>query len=477
MAVDELVFYNSLSRSKEPFIPLRKKEVRIYACGPTVYDHAHIGNFRSFIFSDILVRSLLFFGYRVRFIRNITDVGHLTDDADLGQDKVELASRREHMSAWGLARLYAASFQKDAKKLNLLKPDGEPKATQHIKEQIRFIEELERENLTYQAKDGIYFDTEAFASYGALMPQKSRPLSEKSRITTGDDKKNIHDFALWKFSPKKAKRQMQWPSPWGMGFPGWHIECSAMSRKYLGFPFDIHTGGIDHIPIHHTNEIAQNDSVFGQKAVHYWLHNEFVMIDNEKMSKSKDNFYRLGDLEKRGHSPMAFRYQCLSAHYRSRLNFTWEGLGASENALSLLRRETRRLFAVIKKKNSLFSRFKPLGLEKEAVKKFKMALADDLNTPMALAVVWELVKNKEETISPEKKLGTLFCFDKVLGLNLKEELKKTAIPRRVAVMVKEREKMRKNKEWQVADRLRNKIEKAGFQVEDHILGPVVFSTD
>lgn len=479
MALTPITLYNSLSRKKERVVSIRPKEIRLYTCGPTVYDYAHIGNLRSFIFADTLVRTLSFVGYRLRFVRNITDVGHLTDDADLGEDKIELASRKNNMSAWGLARMYTKAFHKDAKKVNLLSPTYEPKATDHISLQINFIRELERRNLTYRAHDGIYFNTSAFSAYGALVPTQGLPEELESRIHTGDDKKSIRDFALWKFSsPKGPKRQMEWPSPWGVGYPGWHIECSAMSRKYLSFPFDIHTGGIDHLPIHHTNEIAQNDSVFGKGAVHYWLHNEFVMVDNEKMSKSKSNFYRLDDLEKRGYSPLSFRYQCLSAHYRTRLNFTWEGIGAAQNALTSLRREVRRLSAMTKQKKSFWTLPQPKNkTDAPTLERFTQALTDDLNTPLALSVIWEMIRNKETTLSPHKKLATLLACDQVLGLELEKETKRTSVPRKIRAMVTEREKMRAHKEWELADRLRKKIEKMGFQVEDHTSGPLVFSTE
>jgi cysteinyl-tRNA synthetase len=399
MALEPLHLYNSLTRKKEEFKPIDPHNVRVYTCGPTVYDYSHIGNFRSFLFADILIRTLKIRGYSTRYIRNITDVGHLTDDGDHGEDKVEKKSKSEGISAWAIAREYTKYFEEDAKKLNLLVPDKEPKATLHIPEQLAFIEELEKKDLTYTTNDGLYFDTKKFPDYGALVPslQNLDVRELESRIGQMSDKKDIRDFALWKFSKEKSKRQMEWDSPWGVGFPGWHIECSAMSKKYLGFPFDLHTGGIDHLPIHHSNEIAQNDALYGKNQVHYWLHNEFVMVNNEKMSKSKNNFYRVADLEKHGHTPLAFRYYSLLVHYRNRLNFTWEGLSAAERSLVEIQREVRRLSAITKKEKGMFGLWRARQGKPEPYwhERFKNNLSDDLNTPLAVATLWDLVR--EET--------------------------------------------------------------------------------
>lgn len=480
MALEPLRLYNSLTRKKEDFKPIDPHNVRVYSCGPTVYDYSHIGNFRAFLFADILIRTLILRGYTTYHVRNITDVGHLTDDGDHGEDKIEKKSKTEGVSAWALAREYTKYFEEDAKKLNLLIPNKEPKATQHIPEQIAFIEELGKKDLTYKTSDGIYFDTEKFPDYGVLVPSlKNIQASEReSRIGEMGDKKNIRDFALWKFSSKTGKRQMEWDSPWGVGFPGWHIECSAMSKKYLGFPFDLHTGGIDHLPIHHSNEIAQNDALYGNNQVHYWLHNEFVMVSNEKMSKSKNNFYQVSDIEKRGHSPLAFRYQNLLVQYRNRLNFTWEGLSAAERSVLEIKREVRRLSAIVKKEKGILSLFwtRPGKPNVDWQKKFKNALADDLNTPEAIAVLWDLVRT-ETKISPKEKIATLLYFDRVLGLDLLKETHKTNIPYRIRQEVAEREKVREKKEWALADRIRESVRKKGFLIEDTEKGPIVFSTE
>lgn len=479
MALEPLRLYNSLTRKKEEFKPIDPHNVRIYACGPTVYDYSHIGNFRAFLFADVLVRTLKIRGYETRFIRNITDVGHLTDDGDHGEDKVEKKSKAEGVSAWALAREYTKYFEEDAKKLNLLVPDKEPRATLHIPEQIAFIEELEKKQLTYKTADGIYFDTKKFPDYGALVPSTQHLATNQLESRIGEsDKKDVRDFALWKFSPKKGKRQMEWDSPWGTGFPGWHIECSAMSKKYLGFPFDLHTGGIDHLPVHHSNEIAQNDALYGKNQVHYWLHNEFVMVNNEKMSKSKNNFYQIGDLEKRGHVPLAFRYYSFLVHYSNRLNFTWEGLSAAERSLAEIKREVRRLSALVKKEQGILGlwsarRGKPSRHWQE---RFKNNLADDLNTPLAVATLWDLIR-EETKLSPKEKIATVLYFDKVLGFNLEGETRKSHIPYRVRHEVAERQKIRERKEWALADRIRESVRKKGFLIEDTEKGPIVFSTD
>ena len=332
----DLKLYNTLTRKKEIFKPLKDKQVGIYTCGPTVYWHQHIGNLRSYIFPDILKRVLSLDGFKVKHVMNITDVGHLTGDADEGEDKIEKAAAKEGKKAEDIANYYWQIFREDFKKLNITEPDIWTKATERIKEQIELIKKLEEKGYTYKTGDGIYFDTDKFKDYAKLAKLQKEGLRAGKRIEMRD-KKNKTDFALWKFSGEPGKRQQEWQSPWGLGFPGWHIECSAMSMKYLGDSFDIHTGGIDHIPVHHTNEIAQSEAATGKKFVNFWLHGAFLVFKGEKISKSKGGLYTIAELEEKGFSPLSFRYFALTAHYRASLNFSLENLEAAQNALENLK--------------------------------------------------------------------------------------------------------------------------------------------
>jgi cysteinyl-tRNA synthetase len=415
-----LTLFNTLTKKKEQFSPMRDKMVLLYSCGPTVYDYAHIGNFRTYMMTDFLVRTLTYFGYHVRYVMNITDVGHLTSDSDTGEDKLEKGARREGKSAWDIAKYYTDVFLSDSHKLNLREPDVRPRPTEHIQEQITMVQTLLDKDLAYDIDDGIYFDTSKFEDYGALTDQSRDELKEGARVEPNPQKRNPTDFALWKRSPNPpdgaGKRQMEWESPWGIGFPGWHIECSAMSMKHLGPQLDIHTGGVDLIPIHHTNEIAQSEGATGQEPfVRYWVHGQFIQVDGEKMSKSKANFYRLDDILKRGFDPLALRYLYLTAHYRAFLNFTWEALAASSNALT----ELRRLVAAARRQGDKGGRSQ-LSSEKmskaeKLQQSFDTALSDDLNIPKALAVAWEVAKSN---IPSQDKYDMLLRFDEVLGLGL-----------------------------------------------------------
>ena len=384
-----LSLYNTLTRRLEEFHSIKPKKVSMYTCGPTVYWFAHIGNLRAYIFSDILRRKLGADGFDVTLIMNITDVGHLTDDADNGEDKMLVAMRREGKTAYEIAEFYTEAFYRDLERLNIEPATKFVRATDHIKEQIRMIQQIEKNGFSYQTSDGVYFDTSKLKDYGRLSGQKLEEKKAGARIEVGE-KRNAADFALWKFSPAptpsnspsgrgRGKREMEWKSPWGVGFPGWHIECSAMSRKYLDVPFDIHTGGIDHIAVHHENELAQTEAADGKLEAHVWMHSEFVTVDNGKMSKSLGNFYTIDDLVKRGYDPLAYRYFVLGAHYRTKLNFTFEALDAAQNALFRLR-ETVRAWDTKGK----------VGCA-EYEKTFAEAMDDDLNTPKALAVVWDLI--------------------------------------------------------------------------------------
>jgi cysteinyl-tRNA synthetase len=458
--------YNTLTRKKEEFKPLEDNLVKYYACGPTVYDYAHIGNLRTYIFTDVLRKSLKLFGYKVKQVMNITDVGHLTSDADEGEDKIEKGAEREHKSAYEIARLYEKAFLNDLKALNIEIPEFMPRASEHINEQINLIKVLEEREFTYRISDGIYFNTSKVKDYGKLARLNIEGQKEGVRVEKNKEKKNPSDFALWKFSPKNKKREMEWSSPWGVGFPGWHIECSAMSVKYLGQPFDIHTGGIDHIPTHHTNEIAQSESAFNKPLAHFWLHAGFLLVDDGKMAKSENNFYRLSDIEKKGFLPLDFRYLCLGAHYRSKLNFTWEGMEGAKNSCERLIRLVKDTRYKIQDTNKLkISNSKYLN-------DFKDKIFDDLDVPGGLAVMWEMMR--DEKISNEEKISNIAEFDKVLGLNLLEQ-KEEKIPQEVMELIKKRDQARAEKNYLESDKIRAEIELKGYIIEDTDSGSKVYS--
>lgn len=445
-----MLLYNSLTRKKEELRPIKGKRVGMYTCGPTVYDYAHIGNLRSFLFADVLRRALESLGYKVKQVMNITDVGHLVSDADSGEDKLEVAKAREGKTAWDVAKFYTEAFLRDAAKLNLKKPHKMPRATDHIRGQIKLVKRLEKRGYTYKTSDGIYFDTSKLSNYGKLGGQKAEEKKAGARVEMGE-KKNATDFALWKFSPKDKQRDMEWKSPWGKGFPGWHIECSAMSRKYLKQPFDIHTGGVDHLAVHHTNEIAQSEAAYDVPLANIWLHGEFLLVNEGRMGKSAGNLLTVADLETRHFHPLAYRYFALGAHYRSKLNFTFEALEAAQNALY-------GLWDIVRDWE------RPSGGCGSLEKKFRAALEDDLNTPEALAVVWETVKSNEPTSAKAK---SLLRFDEVLGLDLKKYVAQPlVVPRQVQQLMEEREKARAAHDWPKADELRNLIKEQGFLVED-----------
>lgn len=445
-----MFLYNTLIRRKEFFKSIHDKKVGLYTCGPTVYNYAHIGNLRTYIFEDILRRTLEFNGYKVTHAMNITDVGHLTSDADVGEDKVELEAQKEKKSVWEITEFYTREFKKDLARLNILEPHILAKATDHIAEQIELVKALEKKKLTYKTADGIYFDTSKI-EYGKLTGAK-KGLKAGARIKIGE-KRNPTDFALWKFSPSTrsglSKRQMEWDSPWGVGFPGWHLECSAMSAKYLGQPFDIHTGGIDHVPIHHNNEIAQSESAYDKPLANYWLHGEFLLIDAKRMGKSEKNFVILENIVEKGFDPLAFRYLCLTAHYRDKLNFTWKSLEAAQNALNsiydLVYRSTKK---------SQPTRLRKNGRYKEVLR----ALNDDLDTPRALAILHK-----------ENNFGLWQEFEPILGLNFKKA--RVELTAEQEKLISEREKARKNGDWEKADRIRAELRMRGIEIEDTPKGP------
>ncbi len=430
----------------------------LYTCGPTVYNYAHIGNLRTYIFEDIVKRTLLADRYRVKHVMNITDVGHLTSDADEGEDKMEKGAKRERRSVWDIAAFYTDAFKQNMRELNILDPDIWAKATDHIKEQVAWIQKLEKLGYTYQISDGIYFDTSKFPSYGALTGQKLHELKEGARVEKNAEKRHPTDFALWKLSPQGSKRQMEWPSPWGTGFPGWHIECSVMAQKFLGETIDIHCGGIDHIPTHHTNEIAQAEAVTGKPFVHYWVHGEFLVLNKIKMAKSGDHFITLQAVKDKGISPLAYRYFCLGAHYRSKLTFSWDALQGAQNALDHLYKEVESYGSP------------KIGCA-EYEQKFSRTINDDLDTPRALAIMWDLIKSKNPGSA---KKQTLLMFDKVLGLRLdKVKKEKMTVTDAVRELVEKREQARKKKDFKKSDELRKRIQEQGYDVQDTDRGPVI----
>ena len=448
-----LKLYNTLTRKKETFKPLNKSSIGMYSCGPTVYFSPHIGNFRTYIFSDFLKRVLQFDNYSVKQIINVTDVGHLTSDADTGEDKIESSAKKLGKSANEIAQFYFKEFKSDFKKLNILEPTIWSWATKHIKEQIELIKILEKKGFTYKTSDGIYFDSSKFKNYSKLAKLDISGLKAGKRISLGE-KRNKTDFALWKFSEKPGIRQQEWNSPWGLGFPGWHIECSAMSMKYLGETFDIHTGGIDHIPIHHTNEIAQSESATDKKFVNYWLHGAFLNFKGEKISKSKGELFTISELEKKGFDPLVFRYLCLTTHYRKSLNFSLDNLKKAKESYERLRKNTLALDDDKK-------------INKEYLESFQNCIDDDLNMPQALQVLWNLIKDEKA----KGRYQTVKEMDKIFGLNLLN----IKIPINIKNLADEREILRNKKDWKRADKLRQKIEKAGFTIDDIKEGGYVIS--
>ncbi len=474
----DITFFNTLGREKQVFKPITAGKAGMYTCGPTVYNFQHIGNFRTFLFEDFLKRVLLYNGYDVTHIMNITDVGHLVSDDDEGEDKMEKGSEREGKTVWEISEYYTKVFMDDAKLLNVIPPTRYTKATEYIQEQIDLVKCLEDRGYTYKTANGVYFDTSKLSDYGKLARLDIEGLEEGKRIEATGEKKNKTDFALWKFSPAGQKRQMEWDSPWGKGFPGWHIECSAMSRKFLGDTFDIHCGGIDHIPIHHTNEIAQSESCTGKKFVNYWLHGAFLEEEGaEKMSKSKGEFLTVKTLMDKGYSPRDYRYMCLGTHYRKRLLFDWEKLDSAKTALGRIRQKVIEF-----KKEETPPRPpeagspSPKGREyNEYEQKFLESINDDLNMPEALAALWGVVR--DEKLSAKARLKLIYDFDKVLGLDLEksEEKKSGDVPDEVMSLVNQRTEAKKAKNFKLADELRAKVKEMGYEIVDKKEGAEVKS--
>ena len=450
-----MIVYNTLTRRKEELKTVHPGEVRMYSCGPTVYSQAHMGNMRAYLFMDTLRRVIRMNGYKLLGVMNITDVGHLTSDADEGEDKMQSAAKKTGKSPWEIAEHFTDLFFRDTARLNIEKPEIVAKATVHIADMLEFVEALVEKGYGYETSDGVYFDISKFPSYGKL--SGNTRLDDNiagARVDVNSEKRNPADFALWKKAPKE--HIMQWDSPWGRSYPGWHIECSTMSRKYLGDVFDIHTGGVDHIPIHHENEIAQSEALLGHPAVNYWMHVEFMQVDGRKMSKSLGNTYTLDQLEERGYSPMDFRYFCLNTHYRKKLNFTFEGMDAAKTAYS-------RLLALLKACAASDAKTDPAVIE-AFDKEFADAVSDDLNIPLGMGALWTLLKNPPSRDIYEAAMRA----DKVLGLSLDKctEEKKEDVPADVRAIADERWTARLAKDWAKSDALRETLASMGWAVKD-----------
>lgn len=458
-----LKVYNTLTRKKQDFTPIRDNLVTMYSCGPTVYNYAHIGNMRTYVFMDVIRRVLKFDGYKLKGVINITDVGHLLSDADDGEDKMAIAAKRESKTPLEIAEFYTSVFFEDLAKLNIGKPEIVAKATDHIPDMIKYVERLLEKGYAYETSDGIYFDIAKFPEYGKLSGAVLDDQKAGARVEVNSEKRHPADFAVWKKA--EPNHIMQWESPWGMGYPGWHIECSAMSRKYLGDVFDIHSGGVDHIPIHHENEIAQNEALTGKQSVNYWMHGEFMQVNGGKMSKSLGNTYTVADLEKMGYAPLDFRFFCLNTHYRKKLNFTFEGMDAAKTA-------RERLNAQLYQHKIAKSPADAAVIDKYRTE-FQAAIDDDLNVPLALGVLFTLLKE------PKSKdvYALALEFDKVLGLSFDKvsapKPEPVEVPAEVAALVKKRAELKAAKNWAEADAVRAEIASLGYSVADTKDGAVV----
>lgn len=451
-----LTLFNTLTRKVEPFTPITKDQVKLYACGPTVYNFAHIGNLRTYIFEDLLRRTLECNGLDVVHVMNITDVGHLESDADQGDDKMEIAAKREAKSPWQIARFYEDAFFADISRLNIKKPTIICRATEHIQEMQDFIKVLEKKGYTYTVDGNVYFRIDKFPPYASFSRRKLEDLLEGARVEIDPRKENPLDFVLWFSNSKFPNQIMKWDSPWGVGFPGWHIECSAMASKYLGNHFDIHCGGIDHISIHHTNEIAQSEAYFGDRWVNWWMHGEFLVLQKEKMSKSLGNFLTLTSLTDMGYDPLHYRYLCLGAHYRSLLFFSFDALDGARNAFESLRNRVL---------SYRLNPEKPKNEERKSQlrRAYFAAMNNDLDTPIALSIVWEVVK--DQSIANSEKLELLQEFDAILGLGV-DGFSLPKLSDLHMAIIAEREEARKNQDWAKADAMRMKLMSDGICIKD-----------
>jgi cysteinyl-tRNA synthetase len=461
--------YNTLTREIEEIAPLRTGEVSIYTCGPTVYDYAHVGHWFTYVRMDTLVRALKSDEFQTNWVMNITDVGHLVSDADEGEDKLEKGAKREGKTAWEVAEFYTEDFLRGMDQLNMLKPTNIVKATEHIKEQIELIQRLEAKGFTYVIDDGVYYDTSKFEGYAAFAALDLDEQMAGARVVINNQKKQPWDFALWKFSPKDHQRDMEWESPWGKGFPGWHIECSAMSMKYLGDTLDIHTGGIDHVPVHHTNEIAQSEAATGKRFANYWMHSNHVLIEGEKISKSLGNGIRLQELEKRGISPLALRLHVLESHYRSQSKFSWDSLQAAQNRLKDYRALADLRWQTVEKSADSVESFKKVEMD------IKNHLLDDLNTPQvltSLSAFSDVAKYRLiATANRHDFNGLLKKLDELLGLDL---LNSADISDEQKELIVQREESRQKQDWLRSDELRDALTASGLGVRDTEHGTIWF---
>lgn len=465
----KLTFYNTLTRKKEEFHSIDENRVRMYSCGPTVYSYAHIGNFRTYIFMDTLRRVLKYNGYELKHVMNITDVGHLESDADEGEDKMEKAARKEKKDPYEIANFYTKIFLKDMEKLNIDKPEIITKATENISQMIDYVKEIIKNGYAYETSKGIYFDISKLDKYPVLSNRKLDDQIAGARVDVDPEKKNPYDFALWIKAPEN--HIMKWESPWGLSYPGWHLECSTMGRRFLGEEFDIHTGGVDHIPTHHENEIAQSKGATGKIPAHVWMHCEYLQVDGGKMSKSLGNTYTISQLQEKGISPLAFKLFCFTAHYRNKLNFTFEGAYGAQKALE-------RLYdSYIKNANGVDDVDE--DIIKEYEERFLTYINDDMNMPGAMSVVWEIARNAKKSI---KFADLLLKFDKVLGLDMKNaenylvEFKheeSEELPEEIKALVEERKQARAEKNWAKSDEIRDRIISLGYSIKDTKDGIIV----
>ena len=461
----DINFYNTLTRRKEKFEPIDKNEVKMYSCGPTVYSFAHIGNFRTYIFMDTLRRVLKYNGYNLKHVMNITDVGHLESDADEGEDKMEKAARKENKNPYDVAQYYLDAFLKDIDKLNIDKPEIITRATDNIPQMIEYVNDIKKNGYAYETSKGIYFDISKLDKYPLLSNRKMEEQIAGARVEVDPEKRNPYDFAIWIKAPEN--HIMKWKSPWGLSYPGWHLECSTMGRRFLGEQFDIHTGGVDHIPTHHENEIAQARGAIGKVPARFWMHCEFLLVDGGKMSKSLGNVYTISQLEEKGITPLGYKLFCFTANYRTKLNFTFEGAMSSQVALE-------RLYdSYLKHKNG-----KDIIDEKDInsyKEKFLEYVNDDLNMPGAMSVVWDIARNENKSVQFAELLE---AFDKVLGLDIKNaenylKREEEDIPEDIRDIINKRNEARKNKDWEASDSLRDLIIEKGYSIKDTKEGTIV----
>lgn len=462
----DLTLYNTLTKKKEKFIPLDKNEVKLYSCGPTVYSFAHIGNFRAYIFMDTLRRVLKYNGYKLKHVMNVTDVGHLESDSDEGEDKMIKAAKKEKKDPYEIAEYYTKAFLKDIDKLNIDKPEIITKATENIEQMIEYVQEIIKNGFAYETSKGIYFDISKLDKYPILSNRKVDEQIAGARVEVDPEKRNPYDFAIWIKSPEN--HIMKWESPWGLSYPGWHLECSTMSKRFLGEEFDIHTGGVDHIPTHHENEIAQAKGAIGKIPARIWMHCEFLLVDGGKMSKSLGNVYTISQLEEKGIAPLAYKLFCFTAHYRTKLNFTFESVGSAQIALE-------RLYDGYLKHKEGKEDVEDSIIE-EYKQKFLSYINDDMNMPVAMSIVWEIARNSAKS---KKYADLLLEFDEVLGLDIinaqkhLDDINKKEIPEEIQKLIDERNKARENKDWEKSDKIRDLILQKGYSIKDTKNGIIV----